>query len=332
MARFYAIKPDVVDRVLGAGVHAAWQKILGDFIDEQSRAFDNEKRYAGDWAASLQKQLQADLAFAEKVADDYNTFLEQTSLSGTANVTDGEKILDVFVLAISILNSVNDLLDEMFALGIVALLATLSAAKLETEARALQALLKKLHQELEKAKREVKEAWAQLAINGAITVVLACSGPLGWLTLGAIGLGQIVLDTYIGPSTSDAATWGSRANTTVGTAASASQKYLAETSKVLKVAKPAGKVIPVVGFVFDANEIAVGYSNVDGLKKLMADVKSAQDKLMQKINFHKAVFANLVIKVGELHKEVLKRNDGWTAGIRQTLEAEMRRTGYRPRV
>ena len=332
MARFYAIKPDVVDRVLGAGVHAAWQKILGDFIDEQSRAFANEKLYSGAWAASLKKQLQADLAFAEKVADDYNTFLEQTSLSGTANVADGEKVLDVFVLAISILNSVNDLLEEMFALGIVALLTSLSAASLETEARALQGKLKRLQQELERAKREVKEAWAQLAINGAITVALACSGPLGWLALGAIGLGQIVLDTYIGPSTSNAATWGSRGNTTLGTAASASQKYLSESSKVLKVAKPAGKVIPVVGFIFDANEIAVGYSNVDGLKQLMAEVKSMQNKLIQKINFHKAVFATLVTKLDELHKDVLKRNDGWTAGIRQTMESEMLRTGYRPRI
>ena len=272
------------------------------------------------------------MAFAEKCVDDYLIFLERTTASGTANVTEGEKILDILVLAISVLNSVNDLLDEMFALGILALFAVLEAASLQTEARALQALLKKLQTELEKAKREVTEAYVQTGINLAITAALAASGPLGWLALGAIGLGQMVADTYLGPSTSDSATWGSRANTTLGTAASASQKYVEATSKVAKVAKPAGKVIPVVGFVFDVNEIAVGYSNVDRLKALMAEVKTVHGQLIDKITLHRAAFASLLVKFDELNRQVQKRTDGWTAGIRQTLEAEMQRTGYRPRV
>ena len=148
------------------------------------------------------------------------------------------------------------------------------------EARKLQELLKKLQQQLERAKREVTEAWAQTIFNGVISVALLCSGPLGWFSLGAIGLTQIVVDTYVGPSTSDAATWGSRGTTTVGTAVSASQKYLAETSKVLKVVKPAGKAIPVVGFVFDVNELSVGYRNVDQLKAVMAEVKAAHQQLI----------------------------------------------------
>lgn len=326
------IKPEVVDKVLGARTYAIYQKILDAFIEEQTRAYTNEKRYSHVWATSLKTQLQADLALTEKINDDYLAFLERVSSGGTANFTEGEKILGVFVLAISILTLVNDVLDDMFALGIGYLFTALAAASLETEARALQSLLKKLQQELERVKREVKEAWAQLAINGAITAALACAGPLGWLTLGAIGLGQMVADTYLGPSTSDAATWGSRGNTTLGTAASASQKYLQESSKVLKVVKPAGKVIPVVGFAFDANEIAVGYRNVDGLKKQMADVKKVQDKLVEKINLHKASLSAMVLKLGELHSGVEKRGKGWTAQTRETLEDEMRRSGYRPRI
>ena len=112
MPRVYAIKADVVDRVLGAGVHAAWQDEVQDaFAEEQTRAYANENRYKYPWAASLRTQLQADIAFAEKVFDDYATFLERTSISGTADVTQGEKILSVLLLAISILTSVNDLLD-----------------------------------------------------------------------------------------------------------------------------------------------------------------------------------------------------------------------------
>jgi len=332
MPETYAIKPDAVDKVLGAGIYANWQVIQDDFVEEQSRAYANQSRYSLTWATGLRQQLDADLAFAEKTVDDYLAFLSRASANGYANVSEGEKILDIVVLAISVLNSVNDLLDEMFALGIGALLTALSAASLETEARSLQALLKRLQTELEKAKREVKEAWAQLGINVAITAVLAAAGPLGWLTLGAVGVGQMVADSYLGPSTSDAATWGSRASTTLGTAVSASQKYMDAAGKVVKVAKPASKVIPVVGFIFDANEIAVGYSNVDGLKKLMAETKKVQDQLVDKINFHKASITGLLVKLEQLNQQVRKRTDGWTAGIRQTLEAEMQRTGYRPRV
>src|SRR5690606_10387846 len=126
--------------------------------------------------------------------------------------------------------------------------------------------------------------------------------------------------------------WGSRGATTIGTAVSASEKYMREASKVSKVVKPAGKAIPVVGFVFDVTEIAVGYSNVNGLKKLMEDVRKNQNKLMEKLNFQKGTLANLGEKVVELRKEVEQRRKGCTAETRETMEIEMRRTGYRPRV
>ena len=158
MTRVYAIKPDVVDRVLGPGIDSNWDQIHDAFVDEQSRAYTNESRYSGAWALSLKKQLKADLAFADKSVEDYALFLERTTASGTANVKEGENILDILVLAISVLNSINDLLDEMFVLGIIALFAVLEAASLQTEARALQALLKKLQTELEKAKRKVGKA------------------------------------------------------------------------------------------------------------------------------------------------------------------------------
>jgi hypothetical protein len=326
------IKPEVVDKVLGARTYENYQHVLDAFIEEQARAYTNDQRYSFAWAAGLKTQLQADLAFAERVNDDYIAFLEGVSSRGTANFTEGEKILSVFVLAISVLLLVNDALDFMFALGIAALLTALAAASLENEARELQALLRKLLQELEKAKREVNEAWAQVALDGIVVVALACAGPLGWLTLGAVGLGQMIADTYLGPSTSDAATWGNRGNTTLGTALSASEKYLQESSKALKVVKPAGRVVIVVGFVFDANEILVGYRNIDGVKRLIADLKKAQDKLTAKIKLQKGTFSALALKIVDLRKEVEKRGKGYTAQTRETLEDEMRRSGYRPAV
>lgn len=326
------IKPEVVDQTLGAGIYSNYQKVLDAFIEEQTRAYTNEKRYSHAWATSLKKQLQEDLAFAEKVDDDYRAFLERVSSGGAVNFTEGEKILDVYVLAVSVLTLVNDVLDDMFFLGFVPLLTLLAKVGLEREARELRSLLKQLEQELEKAKKEVKEAWAQLAINGAIAAALACAGPLGWLAISATGIGQIVADAYLGPCTSDTATWGSRGNTSLGVAVSAPTTYLQESSKVLKVLKPAGKFITVVGFAFDANEIAVGYRNVDRLKKLMVEVKAVQGQLAEKVNVHKATISASFHKLGELRNGVENRGKGWVAQTRQTLEDTMRRSGYRPRL
>ncbi len=326
------IKPDVVDKVIGAGTYKRYQYVLDAFIEEQTRAYDNEKRYSAPWASSLRAQLQGDLAFADKVSDDYIAFLERASSGATVDIREGEKIIGVFTMAISVLKCVNDVLDDIWDLGIATAFVSLYAVSVEAEAKAVQALLAKLQKELEKAKREVVEAYAQTAFNTAISVALLCSGPVGWLGLAGIGLVQIVVDTYVGPSTSDAATWGSRGNTAAGVAAGSAEKYLQATSKVVKVAKPAGKIIPVVGFVFDVNEIAVGYKNVDGLKKLMADTKAAHEKLVEKAGRVKLVLTDLIAKINKLHDEVKKRGNGWTAQTRETLEDEMRRSGYRPRL
>lgn len=104
-----------------------------------------------------EKGLQADRVFAEKISDDYVAFLERVSSSGTANVREGENILNVFMLAISILACVNDVLQDIFLLGIPLLMDLLERIGLVTKARRLQSLLKQLQQELEKARWEVKQ-------------------------------------------------------------------------------------------------------------------------------------------------------------------------------
>ncbi|MEJ1160893.1 hypothetical protein [Prosthecomicrobium sp. N25] len=331
-ARFYAIKPDVVDKVLGPGTYANWKSVQDAFIEEQTRAYTNEQRYKDPWAAALKARLDADLAFAEAVIDDYLVFLESATRTGAAVAADGERIFDIAVLAISILAAVNDLLDDMWGLGIAALLTALAGARIDAEARALEGLLKRLRLRLEQAKREVKEAYVQLGIDAAVVAIGLCSGPLGWLAIGAMGLGQMVADTYLGPSTSDALTWGSRGNTSLGAGASAAERYMTEASRVRRIAKPAGKVLIVVGFVFDANEIRLGYNNVDDIGALMKQVKAEQDKLIDKIRFHRHLIGRLAARFEDLRQEVERRKSGMAAATRETLEAEMRRTGYRPKL
>ena len=330
--RVYAIKPDVVDRVLGSGVYTNWLSVLEEFTVEQERAYANERLYSRDWARSLASQLQADMAFCEQVCDDYASFLERVTANKTTNVTEGENMLSVLVLAISILTYVNDFLEKMFSLGIEAILTSLSTFALQRDAKKMQDAVDKLVKELKKAKSEVKEAWVQGIFDAVITVGLLLSGPLGWVTLGAVGVTQMAADAYLGPSMSSAARKGRFATNRLGNVLSVSDKILENGSKAVRIAKPAGKFVPVIGLAFDANEISVAYKNVDGLKQLIADAKSALDDLIAKINFQKTVIANLILKFEDLHQEIMKRGEGWIAMTRQALDDETRRTGYRPRI
>src|SRR5262245_51591698 len=97
------IKPVVVNKVFGAGTYERWEEVRDAFNEELDRAYANEQRYSALRIPSLKKQLQADVAFAEKIHDDLLTFLERVSSSGTGNLAEGEKIVSVFVLAISVL-------------------------------------------------------------------------------------------------------------------------------------------------------------------------------------------------------------------------------------
>jgi hypothetical protein len=330
--RIYAIKPDVTNSILGSGTYESWLKILDAFAEEQTRADTNLLRFKDGWAASMRQLLDSDLTFALQVCDDYGVFLERASSNGYAHVADGENMLNVLMLAVSILTYVNDVMDKMFALGIVATLNGLAAFALQLEVIKLQKVLKKLMTELERAKREVKEAWAQLGINTVIAGVLLFSGPLGWVTLGAIGIGQMATNAYLGPSVSDSAKAGRFATSRLGNAMSFSDKILGESSKVVRIAKPGGKFVPIIGIAFDAQEIAVGYSNVDVLKAYDKEAKEALEALVAKVQMQKAVINGLLAKFEELHQDVLKRGENWIATTRQSLEEEMRRTGYRPRV
>ena len=64
----------------------------------------------------------------------------------------------------------------------------------------------------------------------------------------------------------------------------------------------------------------------------MEDVKKAHEKLVAKIRVHKSSLSAIVFKLEGLRREMEKRGKGWTAQTRATLEDEMRRSGYRPRI
>jgi hypothetical protein len=229
-----------------------------------------------------------------------------------------------------VLGSVNDVLDDMFVLRIPALLAALDGARLETEAKQLQARCRRLQEEFEKARREIKEGWGLAPINAALAAIAACSRPLDWLGRGAIGVGQAVADNYLGLSASDPVTWGSRGNRALDPVLSASEKYIAESSKVATFTDPTGKAVQVVGFCFHPDEATPGYSNRRKLREIIYDTRDFHLWYVSRLKAHQAVLAGLPLKFEILCRDVQKRPGAWTASIRRTLGIRIKQTGYRP--
>ena len=310
----------VVDEAFGRGTFERWVGgMLEELIAEQELAKAHIERYSQDWAKPIVARLQADLRFAESVNFDYADFLARVSRSGNAFVIEHEKIRVSLELAVSILREVNFTISEMTGLGFKGMFMSLQSLRLAAQAYKLKNDMGKLRSELEKAARETSEAMAQLIFNTSLNAFLAISGPVGWLALGGAGLAQIVVDTYLGPSTSATATIGSRGTTSIGVVVSASEKYLAESSKVVRVTTPAGKVIPIVGVIFDVNEISTGYQNIVAVDRAMKAVKRSQEKLYDTVLQHRTLFASLKQKINQLETRLIKGKD-YTKSLRLELQ------------
>jgi hypothetical protein len=324
-----------VDKILGSGMYDRWVACHDSFVDEIKRAETFRSRLTMAWAKSMGIYLDADVAFAEQVETDYLDYLDRICVRGSASQADlarGEAILSVFNLSTTVLGYVNDTLSEMLRLGFVGLFTALERMNVMAEAIALRKQLTRLEQELKRAKRELREAELQTTLDVAIVVVGSFTGPLGWLALGSIGLGQMIADTYLGPATSDAATWGARGATSLGVVVAAPQKYLQANDATSTVRTKLGKKIAVVGLLFDANELWTGYSNITGLEALLKRVNRDNARILKILEIYRTTFAFLGQKLQELRGSVDKSGRGWIADTRATLEDEMRRTGYRPRV
>jgi hypothetical protein len=331
MAEFQTIDGGAVDGVLGDGTYTRWQAVEERFVRERSRAQVNNRRYAEGWANGLRAWLDWDLSRAGKAVDDYREFLLRAASDGEADTAGGEAIFQVLEPAVAVLGSVNDVLDDMFVLRIHALLTALDGASLETEAKQLQGRCRRLQEELDKAKREIKDGPALPALNAALAAIAACAKPLDWLGRGAVGLGQAVADSYLGSSASDPVTWGSRGNRTLDPVLTASQKYIAETSKVATFAGPAGTPVQVTGFFFHPDEVVPAYSNRRKLREMIYDTRDFHLWYVSRLKAHQAVLAGLPLKFEILCRDVQKKPSAWTASIRRTLGIRIKQTGYRPR-
>jgi hypothetical protein len=330
MTEFQTIDPNAVDRVLGEGARESWQAVQERFGQEQSRAEENQRRYAQGWANGLRRQLDWDLARARKAVEDYQAFLARVSADGQAEAGEGAAILGVLVPAVAVLGSVNDVLDDMVVLRIHAAFTALDGAGLEIEAKSLQLRLRRLQEEFDKARREIREGRALPAINAALAALAACSRPIDILARGATGLSQAVADSYLGLSASDPATWGGRGNRTLDPVLSAWERYIAQSSKMANFTGPTGKAVQVEGFFFHPDDVVPAYSSRRRLRDIIYDTRDFHQWYVSRLKANHAALAGLPMKFDMLCRNVQKKPAAWTGPLRRALEITIKQTGYSP--
>ncbi len=189
-------------------------------------------------------------------------------------------------------------------------------AKLKKDLIELQSLLKK-------AKREVTEAKAQLALNAALTVVTLCLGPAGWAARAGIAAASftahIVIDASLGPSKGSA----------VGTLNQAAGDVIGVPDKIKgpwgKIGGAASGVLTLgldVGEIGDAKKIvkrvqdkirAVARECVSLQGKVQADAKKLtglRDKFKKALKTAESNAGKYKSKAGE-RKKLIKEFNKW---------------------
>jgi hypothetical protein len=325
-----ATRRDTVDAALGRGWYDQWQKMELDVMRLRSRTAVNNKRYSAIRAPEATDWLWSDARLLEAVATDFRNAMNRIARRQSVDKRKVGQMYDVLSLALGVVQHDNDALDAGYAAGIVAGFVALPLKMFQQTAGQLTQLLQTLRQQLEKAKKERTEAWVQTGINTALTVITALSGPIGLLGRGVIAAGQWVLDDALGPKTSTAATAGSKTSISVSQLGEAAAQAERLGSKVQRIGKAAGGTATVTGFVFDVNEILIGYRNVEQVRTAMSKAKRAYDQLIAQIKKHRPAIQKFQRDYQKWQVAIKSIRENATR-IRNALRDELKQTGYKPK-
>lgn len=321
-----------VDSVLGKGWYDEWQKMEQSTKELKKRSEVNVNRYTGLGASEILKILSADAQLLERVSSDYGKAMNLLVTGGKVDTKRLGEIHDVFTLALGVVEEDNKLLDSAFTAGVVAAFVAIPLAMLQQTAERLAKLLEVLKILLEQAKRERTEAYVQTAVNAAIsviTVVTTLTGPIGLAIRAGIFGGQWILDSALGPKKSTTVTVLQKSSH----AAEQLLDHAGEMEKVGKktqrVAKGAGIGFAVTGFFFDANEVLLGYRNVDQIRTAMSQAKKTYDDLIADFNRHKPALTKFQVQ-WRTWKTSIQDTETNARLTRDALNKAMKDTGYKP--
>ncbi len=319
----------VLEDVFETSLADLWYDTQEEFDLEMGRARTNKKRFEAMREMAQRDWLVHDMEVAQRIHDDIAGVVQLVERGSRYDSKRFDDMLFVHSIANHVLSCDNDVLDGAFGAGLASALVLLPWAVLKRRAQLLQEKLAALEKLLKQAKRETTEAGAQLVINAAISGILLCTGPVGLLAGGGIVVAQIVLDDVLGPSTSDAATLGSRVNSSTGPLLEAVETMDKFGSKTKSVAGKAGKAVPVVGFLFDVNEIHTAVGNVSRIEAAMTSAAAALKSLQREITLNKAKLDKFFIAMRAYQKELNGISEA-AGDARVDLLRAMDKVGYHP--
>ena len=281
------------------------------------------------YSSSTLSTYKADVSRLDRSWGDFNGAWNKVTFGRAKNGKELTKTYTKYVLSLEILEAANARHGAVLTSGIATVIATFHALVLKLikekkkKLEALYAELLVLKKLLEKAKREVKEAAAQAALNAGLTAVTLLMGPVGWgarigVAVGSMALHHII-DASLGPSRGSVA--GSL-NTVAGDTASLVDK-LSKGQRTF-----GGAVSGVVTLGLDASEIGDAVKIVDEVKKRMKVVSKQLDKLLRDAqnwardtkvaekNYRSALSAydaasKKVKKASQSRKQLLKEFKAW---------------------
>lgn len=324
-----ATPKEIVDGALGDGWYDGWRDLEADVEREAREARLNEARFSSFRAPGTTDNLWWDLRLLEAVGADYRAAMSSIAQGRAADADRVGRIHDALTLALGVVHHDNEALGAAFAAGIVTGFVAVPFAILQLRAKRLEEALDVLKARLEAAKRERNEAWVQGAIGTSLTMIAAFMPHVGILTRGGIAVGQWFLDDALGPSTSRAASAGSKAGHVASQIGDAVAEIEGLGRRTRTFAKGSGRVATVAGFAFDANEIMAGHRNVGTIEEAMSRGKRAYSALVAEIVKHKPTLQRFLMDYRRWQAAIRSVRET-ASGVRDALTDELRRTGYRP--
>ena len=201
---------NLVSTVLDKNAYTVWRNLEKDLVKQRGRTKVNLVRFDAFKGSQTIKKLQAEMLFFEKAASDCRTAMGRMTRGQTVDVAKTNKLLyDILPLVENVVSTTNDGLDILHGGGLALAAARFGLSLIPQHAAKCQKALDALKNHLDKAKSEVVQAYAQTAINTAVTVIMIVKPEIGIVVKLCVSGGQIVLDQLLGPSTSSKASAGS---------------------------------------------------------------------------------------------------------------------------
>ena len=267
-----------IDNWLGNGSYKQWQELEKRRMTANQKMEACQNKLAYLHANDVSSRFLEDSMLLSKINLDLHKGMELISQGRHIDRNQADDVFDLYTLALGVVEQDVDLFESMWSsfMGVSVILFAFNM--IFQHAKILQRNMILLKKELDNARKVVREAEAQMAINTTLTVIDLALPEISLLAKGGIFLGQMVSDQLLGPETAvQHAGMGTLAGG-VSTFSDATKKM--ETLDRMPTAKFLrggifGAGVSVFGVTGDVDEILASYHYRDKVAALLKQIQNA---------------------------------------------------------